>query len=111
MGCCRRPVVTWLLARRVAPVIHPASSGSQRWGQVIECRGNVLCHATALVAAFPASRDGGVVSGDGAVLWDDYVHALWVSCSTGLPAPPVHHREQSTPQFGGKAVVFEVSSL
>ena len=35
-------------------------------------------------------RDGNVVSGGGQCYRDYYVHSLPVSCSTGLPAPPMH---------------------
>ena len=41
------------------------------------------------MAAFPVLRDDGMVSEDRA--GGEYVHTSWVSCSTGLPAPLVHH--------------------
>jgi len=71
--------------RLLAPMIHPASSGSQGWGRVLCCSSLLLCHPLAGISCFKVR---GVVSDEVAELGAFHELTLWVPCYLGFLVTP-----------------------
>ena len=71
----------WLLA----PAIHPMSSGSQGWGQVLHCSSSLLCSPLVGICCFEVC---GVVSNEVAGLGVFGKLTSWVPCYLGFLVTP-----------------------